>query len=265
MGRPRVTARWSRADMGFARSSGRTCAGRAGACPDVGIASSCGTGSARAAWVRSASSGARAGLGRARSGACFLTATRTCSPGCASGLGRRRRVRAFVGSAFAGCPWGAIAIRFRGRPSRRCRAFLGRPCRSSFALVGSACRSAADAAPDGAFLEPACPGLERTAAAGFRSRGGTVDGLGRAASGLGSTTADRRAFLERARSGWLGRRAKDRRARRSRRAIVVGARHSPGRALSGSTTVEQSDGAGGAGASRALVGSGAGRARHKLH
>jgi hypothetical protein len=53
-------------------------------------------------------------------------------------------------------------------------------------------------------VEPTGPGLERAAAARFRSRGPVIDGLGRGASAVGSATADRRALLERAGAGRLG-------------------------------------------------------------
>jgi len=56
-------------------------------------------------------------------------------------------------------------------------------------------------------VEPAGPGLERTAATRFRSSGARIDGLGRAASRISGTTADCRAVLECARADRLGRRA----------------------------------------------------------
>jgi hypothetical protein len=120
-----------------------------------------------------------------------------------------------MGSATAGCASGGVGarassldIRTRGGPTRCGRAFLGRPRRIDFTIVGSAGRRAAVAPSDGAFLEPACARLERTATSRIRSRsrGADRDGLGRAGSGIGCTAADRRAFLECARAGRMGRR-----------------------------------------------------------
>jgi hypothetical protein len=190
--------------MGFARGAARIRSGRACSCSDMGIAGTCGAAATRTAWVRSTPVRAGARMGSARTCACFLATARTCSAGCSSGLGRRRRACAIVGSASPGCTSGGIAIRTR---SRRSRSFLGRPRRSGRAIVGSARWWAAISAPDGAFVEPTGPGLERAAAARFRSRGPVIDGLGRGASGVGSATADRRALLERARAGRLGGRA----------------------------------------------------------
>jgi hypothetical protein len=165
--------------MGFARGAARIRSGRACSCSDMGIAGTCGAAATRTAWVRSTPVRAGARMGSARTCACFLATVRTCSAGCSSGLGRRRRSRSF----------------------------LGRPRRSGRAIVGSARCRATISAPDGAFVEPTGPGLERAAAARFRSRGPVIDGLGRGASGVGSATADRRALLERARASRLGGRA----------------------------------------------------------
>jgi len=160
--------------MGFTRGAGRICSGRACSCSDVGIAGTCGAAATRTAWVRSTPVRAGARMGSAR----------TC---------------AIVGSASSG----AIGFRTRSGPSGRSRSFLGRPRRSGCASVGSAwCPTIP--APDSAFVESTGRGLERTAAC-FRSRGPLIDGLGRAASGVGSATADRRTLLERARAGRLGR------------------------------------------------------------
>jgi hypothetical protein len=156
--------------MGFARGAARIRSGRACSCSDMGIAGTCGAAATRTGWVRSTP--VRAG--------------------------------ARMGSASTGCTSGGIAIRTR---SRRSRSFLGRPRRSGRAIVGSARWCATISAPDGAFVEPTGPGLERAAAARFRSGGPVIDGLGRGASGVGSATADRRALLERARASRLGGRA----------------------------------------------------------
>jgi hypothetical protein len=165
--------------MGFARGVARIRSGRACSCSDMGIAGTCGAAATRTGWVRSTPVRAGARMGSAR----------TC---------------AIVGSASTGCTSGGIAIRTR---SRRSRSFLGRPRRSGRAIVGSARWRATISAPDGAFVEPTGPGLERAAAARFRSGGPVIDGLGRGASSVGSATADRRALLERARAGRLGGRA----------------------------------------------------------
>jgi hypothetical protein len=194
MGHACVAACRAGADLGFALTSGHAPARswRAGACTDVGIAGTCGPARTRATRVCPTPVGACAGLGwhaRAR----FRTAAGTCSPG-----------RAVVGSASAGCTSASATC---SGHSRGRRALVGGPRGSGFTFVGSTCRRAADAAPDGAFLESAGAGMERPAATRCRSRCAIVDGLGRAPSRLGGAAADRCAILECARTGRLGRSA----------------------------------------------------------
>jgi hypothetical protein len=200
-----VAACWACADMGLALSTGRTCSGRARACSDMGIAGACGAGATRTSRVRSAAVRAGARMGRARARGGFLITARIFGTGCSSGLGRRCRACAFVGSAGTGWTSG-VAVRTRSGPASCWRAFVGRPRRSGCASVGSACFPTV-APPDGALLESARPGLERAAAARFRSSGARINGLGRAASRISGTTADRRALLERACAARLGRSA----------------------------------------------------------
>jgi hypothetical protein len=104
--------------------------------------------------------------------------------------------------------------------------------------VGSAPSRTTIPSPDGSILEPAGSSLERAAPATIGSGCAVVGRLGSPASSGGSATTDRRAFVECAGACRLGRRAQDRRACGSGRALVVGAGRDTGRAVTGSAALE---------------------------
>jgi hypothetical protein len=189
---------------------------------------------ARVGWGRHTCRSSRADMGVARSARSTRRVRRRvfCTPSdvgiaatagsagprssCAE-LGRPRSSGAVMGRA-TGCAVCACASRIAA-----CRAPTS---------VGTARRTICACHPHGAVLEPARSGMEPTRAGGVRAGGvcaggASLHGLGCTAI-CGGATADRRTILGRPRSCPRVGCAEDRRACRSRGAVMVGAGYSPG-------------------------------------
>jgi len=186
----------------------------------------------RVGWGRRTCRGSRADMGVARSARSARSTRRVrrrvfCTPSdvgiaatagsagprssCAE-LGRPRSSGAVMGRA-TGCAVCAPASRIGA-----CRAPTS---------VGTARRPIRACHPHGAVLEPARSGMEPARAGGVCAGGASLHRLGCTAI-CGGATADRRTILGRPRSCPRVGCAEDRRACRSRGAVMVGAGRSPG-------------------------------------